>query len=62
MIIRTGVVHLEAEASSDGRTVTARRLSVVDGETGERVQVWPVLPMPVAAERFIRATAVAQGG
>ena len=58
MIIRTGIVHLIAEAAADG-TVTARRLIVVDGDTGKREQVWPeavrpVLSVPIVAESQLR--------
>jgi len=46
MIVRTGTVHLIAEASPDGR-MEARRLIVVNSETGEREQVWPEAARPV---------------
>ena len=53
MNIRTGIVHILAEASPDGRT-TAKRIVVVDAETGRREQVWPearrsVLSVPIKA-------------
>jgi hypothetical protein len=54
MNVRDVIVRLIAEAAADGK-LTARRLIVVDAETGERVQVWPelarpVLSIPISAE------------
>jgi hypothetical protein len=47
IIVPASIPYLIAKASPDGRTVTARRLIVVDGQTSERVQVWPAVERPV---------------
>ena len=46
MIVRTGVVHLVAEASLDGSRLDARQVYVIDDETGAREQVWPETARP----------------
>lgn len=55
MNVRSGTVHITAEIEADGRT-RARRIVVVDAETGKREQIWPevrrpVLSVPVLTQR-----------